>query len=102
MVAQQLLVLPYHPTHPLQLGFRTTHLFLVATRSVAQEGIGIDYKSSPIGAIKTLAERKAGARRIIESTFDPKWIAENGARLDVICERVFNGIRYGRLHLPQP
>ncbi|KAG6878976.1 hypothetical protein C0992_006111 [Termitomyces sp. T32_za158] len=82
VVAQQLLVLPYHPTHPMQLEFRTTHLFLVATRSVVEEGVGIDYKPPPTGAIKTLAERKAGARRIIESTFDPKWIAENGARLE--------------------
>src|SRR5215469_10385698 len=31
VVAQQLLVLPFHPEHPTRLPFRTTHLLLAGT-----------------------------------------------------------------------
>ncbi|KAG6814595.1 hypothetical protein H0H92_000124 [Tricholoma furcatifolium] len=92
VIAQQLLVLPYHPTNPLQLNFQTTHLFLVATRSVVQEGVGIGYKPPPPGTTRTLAERIAGAKRVIEMAFDPKWIEENGPRFNAICESVFKGL----------
>ncbi|KAF8077746.1 Alpha/Beta hydrolase protein [Lyophyllum atratum] len=95
VVAQQLLVLPYHPTHSTPLPFRTTHLFLVGTRSVVQDtSVGIGYKAAPPGKPRSLAERKAVARKVIEMAFDPKWIAENGPRLNFVCDRVFNGIAH--------
>lgn len=91
VVAQQLLVLPYHPTRPTPLPFRTTHLFLVGTRSVVQD-VGIGYKPAPPGKPRTLTEKKAVARRVVEVTFDSKWVAENGPRLDLICNTVFDSI----------
>ncbi|KAF5381111.1 hypothetical protein D9615_004137 [Tricholomella constricta] len=93
VVAQQLLVLPHHPIQPTPLPFQTTHLFLIGTRSVVQD-VGIKYQAAPPSKPRSVAERKAVARRVIEMTFDSKWIEENGSRLNFICDRVFSGISH--------
>lgn len=93
MVAQQLLVLPYHPTKPTPLPFQTTHLFLVGTRSIVQD-VGIGYTAAPPNKPRTVAEKKAIARKMIAMAFDPSWLEANESRFNLIFENVLRGVTY--------
>jgi hypothetical protein len=97
VVAQQLLVLPHHPERPTPLPFRTTHLFLVGTRSVVQE-VGINYSVPPTSKTRTIAEKQAMARKLIELALDPAWIEANGPRFEFLLRRVLSGIRSVHLY----
>lgn len=92
VVAQQLLVLPHHPERPTPLPFKTTHLFLVGTRSVVQE-VGINYSVPPSSKPRTLSEKQAMVRKLIELALDPIWIEANGPRFEFLLRRALTGIR---------
>ena len=87
MIAQQLLVLPYLPANPAPLPFRTTYLFLIATRCEVIQGHGLPITAVP-GKPRSLEERREGAKRVIAATLDPAWIKDNGSRFDEILARV--------------
>lgn len=89
MIAQQLLVLPYLSTNPVQLPFRTTHVFLVGTRCKINQGPGLPISAVP-GKPRSLEERRNGAKRVIAATLDPAWLELNGARFDEILAKVVN------------
>ncbi|PPQ68157.1 hypothetical protein CVT25_014083 [Psilocybe cyanescens] len=90
VIAQQMLLLPYSLVNPTLLPFRTTHLFLVGTRSVVQANIGLPISSLPNNATRTLEERKEIARRVVSSLVDPQWIESNGERFEFIFRRTVN------------
>ena len=87
VIAQQLLVLPYLPVNPAPLPFRTTHLFLIATRCEVIQGHGLPITAVP-GKPRSLEERREGAKRVIAATLDPTWVKDNGPRFDEILARV--------------
>ncbi|XP_006457932.1 hypothetical protein AGABI2DRAFT_199018 [Agaricus bisporus var. bisporus H97] len=88
-IAQQLLVLPYHPTAPAILHFKVTHLLLIATRCKVTEGGGLPIKSVP-GKPRSLEERKEGAKRVIAATLDPEWIKSNTERFNQLLGKAVN------------
>lgn len=90
VVAQQMLVLPYNMKTPIVLPFRTTHLFLVGTRSSVQPNVGLSISPLPNNASRTLEERKEIARRVVSSLVDPKWNETNGERFEFIFKRAVN------------
>lgn len=87
VIAQQLLVLPYLLANSNPLSFRTTHLFLIATRCKVVQGHGLPVTAVP-GKPRSLEERREGAKRVIAATLDPAWIKDNGSRFDEILARV--------------
>lgn len=87
VIAQQLLVLPYLLANSNSLSFRTTHLFLIATRCKVVQGHGLPITAVP-GKPRSLEERREGAKRVIAATLDPVWIKDNGSRFDEILARV--------------
>lgn len=87
VIAQQLLVLPFHPTSPVRLPFRTTHLFLVGTRCRVNQGPGLPITAVP-GKPRSVEERREGAKRVIAATLDPAWVEANGYRFNEILSRV--------------
>jgi len=92
VVAQQLLLLPFHPTKPTALPFRVTHLLLAGTRSSVVQS-GLRYSAPPQNRPRTVAERKENARRILQLAFDPSWAEKNQQRLDTLLARVISGSR---------
>jgi len=91
VIAQQLLLLPYHNSRPTPLPFRTTHLILAGTRSVVQEvGLGLTPASS--NRPRTPAERREIARRVVASLFDPAFLETNGKRFEIIFDRTVAGL----------
>ncbi|PFH54139.1 hypothetical protein AMATHDRAFT_135616 [Amanita thiersii Skay4041] len=87
VVAQQLLVLPYHSKQPTPLPFQVTHLLLASTRSVVRQS-GLPIFVSPSGKPRTLEERKEIARRVLAATFDPSWVRDNKDRFEMLFKRV--------------
>lgn len=97
VIAQQLLVIPYHLTAPVNLPFHTTHLILVGTRCKVSQGAGLPIKPVP-GKPRSLEERREGARRVIAATLDPAWIQANNSRFDYLFSRVVNNnLRFVRV-----
>ncbi|KAH9483869.1 hypothetical protein JR316_0003347 [Psilocybe cubensis] len=90
VVAQQMLVLPHSVKDAVILPFRTTHLFLVGTRSSVQLNIGLPISPLQNNASRTLEERKEIARGVISSLVDPRWIEDNGERFEFIFKRAVN------------
>ncbi|KAF9443345.1 alpha/beta-hydrolase [Macrolepiota fuliginosa MF-IS2] len=89
VIAQQLLVLPYHPTKPTRLPFRTTHLFLIGTRCKVHLGVGLPLTAVP-GKPRSVEERREGARKVIAASLDPTWIEANSSRFEHLFGRVVN------------
>lgn len=92
VIAQQLLLLPHHPTRPTPLPFMITHLLLVGTRSVVLKdpSTGLRY-TPPANTQRTVAERIEAAKRVVLLTLDPSWIKDNGTRLEALLERIIAG-----------
>lgn len=92
VVAQQLLLLPYHLSRPTPVTFLVTHVFLAGTRSsvLRDKRYGLRVNPPPPNKQRTLAERREAARPVLESTFDPKWLANksNQERLQWWLNRV--------------
>jgi hypothetical protein len=98
VIAQQLLILPHHPTNPTPLPFTVSHVLLMSTRSVVIEdpSVGLQYKtqvtSDPrLSRPSTNVEKLAVARRIIEATLDPEWLANNRMRFDELFRKAISG-----------
>ncbi|KAK0496838.1 Alpha/Beta hydrolase protein [Armillaria luteobubalina] len=93
VIAQQLLLLPFHPTEPAPIHFRCTHLFLAGTRSVVlrDHGLGLQYSKPPCNMTRTPAEKLEIAKRLIQATLDPVWLQENPSRFAVILKRTLTG-----------
>ncbi|KAF5330449.1 hypothetical protein D9619_005421 [Psilocybe cf. subviscida] len=88
VVAQQMLVLPFHPTHPVSLPCHISHLVLACTRSVVHAETGL--KVAPASVTLTREERIAAARRIVGACLDPNWIEQNTARFEYVFRRATN------------
>ncbi|KAL1739400.1 Alpha/Beta hydrolase protein [Schizophyllum fasciatum] len=82
-VVQQLLLLPYHPTAPVVLPCRVTHVILTATMAstVVSEGAHVLLQQR---RARTEAERREGARRMVEVSFDSRWVNDpaNAAKVN--------------------
>lgn len=93
VVAQQLLLLPFHPSEPAPIHFRCTHLFLAGTRSVVLHDhcLGLQYSKPPSNMTRTPAEKLEIAKRLIQATLDPVWLQENPSRFAVILKRTLSG-----------
>ncbi|KAJ6531200.1 Alpha/Beta hydrolase protein [Mycena capillaripes] len=94
VVAQQMLVLPYHPTDPTPLPFRPTHVILACTKAEVLQDSRFGLRTVEPDATKkppTNAERYENVRRTIESTVDPSWMKANGKHLDFMIQRVVSG-----------
>ncbi|KAJ7685618.1 Alpha/Beta hydrolase protein [Mycena polygramma] len=96
VVTQQMLVLPYHPTDPLPLPFRATHVVLASTRAevLRDPKYGLRAVPEPLQGAKTVytpAERHANIRKTIETTVDPSWMKANGKHLEFMVQRVLSG-----------
>ncbi|KAE9397385.1 alpha/beta-hydrolase [Gymnopus androsaceus JB14] len=76
VVAQQLLVLPFHPRYPLALPFRVTHVFLAGTRSVVLQ-----------------ANKHGFQKRVLSNTFDPMWLQQNQGRFETLFRGWLSGVR---------
>lgn len=90
VIAQQMLLLPYHDTKPITLPFRTTHLILAGTRSVVQVNAGLQIAPLPPNANRTLEEKRAIAQKVVSSLVDPRWVESNPERFDFIFKRAIN------------
>lgn len=88
VVAQQMLVLPFHPTHPVHLPCHVSHLVLACTRSVVHAETGL--KVAPASVTLTREQKIAAARRIVGACLDPDWIGQNAARFEYVFKRATN------------
>ncbi|KAG7092932.1 hypothetical protein E1B28_009237 [Marasmius oreades] len=102
VVAQQLLFLQYHPTNPVSLPFRVTHVILSGTLCATIWSHGalrlqnlseVSVPSRPL----TLEEKKARVQPVLDSTFDPEWLADpaNKDRREFLLNSMLSG-RPGR------
>ncbi|RXW18980.1 hypothetical protein EST38_g6874 [Candolleomyces aberdarensis] len=100
MGAQQLLVLPFHPSNPAALPFEVSHIFLTATLCEPQQDTSKSakrFRSVPPpakGRKRTFEETREFARPTTTATFDPKWVAENPDRFNCWLDRMTAGGRY--------
>ncbi|KAF8163516.1 Alpha/Beta hydrolase protein [Crassisporium funariophilum] len=90
VIAQQMLLFPYHASKPTQIPFRVTHLILAGTRSVVTVSAGLKIAAPAPNTKRTLEERIAIARRVCSALVDPVWIEANPARFDLIFKRATN------------
>ncbi|KAF9053072.1 Alpha/Beta hydrolase protein [Panaeolus papilionaceus] len=88
VVAQQMLLLPYHATNPVPLTFDCTHLLLIGTRSIVHAEAGL--KVPPPNANRTLQENLAIAKKVVESLYDPEWVQNNESRFNARVARSIN------------
>ncbi|KAF9014034.1 Alpha/Beta hydrolase protein [Cyathus striatus] len=91
VIAQQMLVLPYHPVDPTPLNFEVTHVLLAGTRS-AVHSVGLPITPPSLNKKRTPEERVAITRRVMESLFDPMWIQENNPRFQHLLTRVIRAL----------
>ncbi|KAJ7172017.1 Alpha/Beta hydrolase protein [Mycena filopes] len=93
VVLQQMLVLPYHPTDPVPLPFRPTHVILACTRPevLRDPAHGLNTVPEPPKNPPTIAERYENIRRTIAATVDPSWIKANGKHIDFMIQGVLTG-----------
>lgn len=86
VIAQQLLVLPFHPRYRTALPFRVTHVFLAGTRSVVLQANMHGFQNR-IPQVLTPEARLKLIRGVLAKTFDPMWLQQNQARF----EKLFQG-----------
>ncbi|KAJ7481143.1 Alpha/Beta hydrolase protein [Mycena galericulata] len=96
VVVQQMLVLPYHPTDPVILPFRPTHIILACTRVevLRDPRYGLQTVPEPSATSQnppTNVQRYENIRRTIEATVDPTWLKAHGNHLDFMVQRVLSG-----------
>lgn len=91
VVAQQMLVLPFHPTHPVPLPCHVSHLILACTRSVVHAESGL--KVAAASVTLTREEKIAAARRIVGACLDPDWILQNASRFEYVFKRATNPLQ---------
>ncbi|KAL0577095.1 hypothetical protein V5O48_004887 [Marasmius crinis-equi] len=94
-VAQQLLLLPYHPTNAVPLPFRVSHVILASTlcATIWDRRYGLRL-APPAPRPLTPEERKARVKPILDSTFDPEWLADPANRERY--ESLMNAMLHGR------
>ncbi|KAH8099517.1 Alpha/Beta hydrolase protein [Cristinia sonorae] len=82
VITQQLLLLPFHPSHPMPLPFRVTHVLLTGTMATPIEVPALGTKSRPEGKL-TDQQKYDIVREGVEMSFDPEWVEalENKERL---------------------
>ncbi|KAF5349452.1 hypothetical protein D9757_012427 [Collybiopsis confluens] len=92
VVAQQLLVLPFHPHRPRPLPFRVTHVILAGTRSLvlAQNQHGFQNR---IPKVLTPEEKLTLVRTVLAKTFDPAWLAQNSEKFESLFRGWLLGVR---------
>ncbi|KAJ3573438.1 hypothetical protein NP233_g2436 [Leucocoprinus birnbaumii] len=98
-IAQQILLLPFHRTSPVQpYPFEITHVFLTATLAspMRTRGYGLKIRPPPPpkdGIKRTKEEKKEIARPILEATFDENWMNDprNKERFEMLLDRMIYG-----------
>lgn len=90
VVAQQLLVLPFHPRYPLALPFRVTHVFLAGTRSVVLQANKHGFQKR-IPTVLTPEDRLKLIRGVLSNTFDPMWLQQNQGRFETLFRGWLSG-----------
>ncbi|KAG6814596.1 hypothetical protein H0H92_000125 [Tricholoma furcatifolium] len=97
VVAQQLLFLPHHPTRPVDLPFRISHVILAGTlcSPLKDRRYGLRINRDVPNAPLTKEQKREIARPTLESTFDPAWLKNpaNSSRLQWWLERMISGGR---------
>ncbi|KAJ6563221.1 Alpha/Beta hydrolase protein [Mycena sp. CBHHK59/15] len=96
VVVQQLLALAYHPTEPMHLPFRPTHVILASTRSEVlsdpRYGLPVPAPGDATQQPLSYVEKYERVRRTAEATVDPSWLATLGPiYMDFIVQRVLSG-----------
>lgn len=89
VIANQMLMLPYHTVKPASIPFRVAHLILAGTRLVVTANAGLKTNVAA-NTTRTPEEKAAMARNIIRSLLDPTWIEENGERFERLFKRTMN------------
>ncbi|KIK58149.1 hypothetical protein GYMLUDRAFT_45343 [Collybiopsis luxurians FD-317 M1] len=92
VVAQQLLVLPFHPHRPRTLPFRVTHVFLAGTRSVVLSPDQHGFQKR-VPQTLTPEERMKLVRTVLARTFDPTWLSQNQAHFENLFRGWLTGVR---------
>ncbi|THV07808.1 alpha/beta-hydrolase [Dendrothele bispora CBS 962.96] len=99
VIVQQLLVLPFHKTDPSPLPFNVSHVFLASTRSVVLKtqhslqklnlspALGNAGQAQTNPTSRSPAERRAIAKGILQTSFDPEWLQMHEKRFEAIVER---------------
>lgn len=89
VVAQQLVLLPFHPMNPVSLPFRVTHVLLTGTMVAPLNSPPTAIKPRPEGSL-TSEQKLALVREGVELSFDPVWIGDvkNKERLEWFVKRM--------------
>ena len=90
VIAEQMLLLPYHTVKPASIPFRVTHLILAGTRSVVTASIGLKITAPPAGITRTPEERIVIARNVVKSLLDPNWVEEYSEQFEKLFKRTMN------------
>ena len=90
VIAQQMLLLPYHTVRPAPIPFRVTHLILAGTRTVVNPNAGLKINAPAGNITRTPEEKIAMARNVVRSLFDPNWIEENSEQFERLFKRTMN------------
>ena len=88
VIAEQMLLFPYHTANPVSIPFRVTHLILAGTRSVVTAKTGL--KINAENPTRTPEEKIAKARSVVKSLLDPTWVEENSERFERLFKRTMN------------
>jgi hypothetical protein len=85
VIAEQMLLFPYHTVKPASIPFRVTHLILAGTRSGT--GLKVNDAANITG---TPEEKIAMARNVVRSLLDPTWVEENSEQFERLFKRTMN------------
>ncbi|TCD70933.1 hypothetical protein EIP91_000839 [Steccherinum ochraceum] len=89
VIAQQLLLLPFHPTRPSPLPFRVSHVILSGTMAQPIVVSPAMMKPRPAGPL-TSQQKQELVREGVEASFDPEWVSDpkNKERLEWFIRRM--------------
>lgn len=90
VIAEQMLLLPYHTVKPASIPFRVTHLILAGTRSVVTANAGLKINAPPANTTRTPEEKISIARNLVKSLLDSTWIEENSEQFEKLFKRTMN------------
>lgn len=92
-IVQQLLLLPYHPSHPTPLPFQVTHVILAGTMAAPLTEFRYRLQFAAPKSGLSLEEKKEVIRDNVEHFFTPAWVQDvrNAERLQWWLNRMVVG-----------
>jgi len=92
VIAQQLVLLPFHLINPTPLPFKVSHILLTGTMVNPLQTALLPIKPRPEGELSE-EQKWALVRDGVEMSFDPEWVrnAKNKARLEWFVKRMVVG-----------